>query len=71
MRNDTQDPFSAAIMWLLRKTTNDKKLLAILEAKYEENQKNPKKASGMAARLEAMQKQVEEMQKQRMNQQKR
>ena len=62
--------FSAAIMWLLRKTTNDKKLLAILEAKYKENQSNPKKASGMAARLEAMQKQVEEMQKQR-NQQKR
>ena len=35
---------------------------AILEAKYKENQNNPKKASGLAARLEAMQKQVEEMQ---------
>ena len=63
--------FSAAIMWLLRKTTNDEKLLAILEAKYKENQKNPKKTGGMAARIEAMQKQVEEMQKQRMNQQKK
>ena len=63
--------FSAAIMWLLRKTTNDEKLLAILEAKYKENQNNPKKVSGMAARIEAMQKQVEEMQKQRMNQQKK
>ena len=42
--------------------------LTILEAKYKENQNNPKKASGMVARLEAMQKQVEEMQKQRMNQ---
>ena len=42
--------------------------LTIHEAKYKENQNNPKKASGMAARLEAMQKQVEEMQKQRMNQ---
>ena len=57
--------FSAAIMWTLRKTTNDEKLLAILEAKYEENKKNPKKTSGLAARLEAMQKQAEAMQKQR------
>ena len=61
--------FSAAIMWTLRKTTNDEKLLAILEAKYKENKNNPnKKTSGLAARLEAMQKQAEEMQKQRMNQ---
>ena len=64
--------FSAAIMWTLRKTTNDEKLLAILEAKYKENKNNPnKKTSGLAARLEAMQKQAEEMQKQRMNQQKK
>ena len=64
--------FSAAIMWTLRKTTNDEKLLAILEAKYQENKNNPnKKTSGLAARLEAMQKQAEEMQRQRMNQQKR
>ncbi len=64
--------FSAAIMWTLRKTTNDEKLLAILEAKYKENKNNPqKKTSGLAARLEAMQKQAEELQKQRMNQQKR
>ena len=60
---------SAAIMWTLRKTTNDEKLLAILEAKYQENKSNPnKKTSGLAARLEAMQKQAEEMQRQRMNQ---
>ena len=57
--------FSAAIMWLLRKTTNDEKLLAILEARYKENKDNPKKTSGLAARLEAMQKQAEEMRKQR------
>ncbi len=57
--------FSAAIMWTLRKTTNDDKLLAILEAKYKENKNNPKKPSGFAARLEAMQKQAMEMQKQR------
>ena len=42
--------------------------LTIHEAKYKENQNNQKKASALAARLEAMQKQVEEMQKQRMNQ---
>ena len=59
--------FSAAIMWTLRKTTNDAKLLAILEARFEENKKNPKKASGLAARLEAMQKQAEELQRQRQN----
>ena len=57
--------FSAAIMWLLRKTTNDEKLLAILEARYKENQKNPKKASGLAARLEEMQRQAQELQRQR------
>ena len=56
---------SAAIMWTLRKTTNDEKLLAILEANYQANKNNPKKASGLAARLEAMQKQAEELQKQR------
>ncbi len=59
--------FSAAIMWTLRKTTNDEKLLAILEARYQENKNNPKKQSGFAARLEAMQKQAEELQKQRKN----
>ena len=57
--------FSAAIMWLLRKTTDDEKLLAILEARYKENKDNPKKTSGLAARLEAMQKQAEEMRRQR------
>lgn len=59
--------FSAAIMWTLRKTTDDAKLLQILEARYDENRKNPKKASGLAARLQAMQemqlKQQEEMQR--------
>ena len=56
---------SAAIMWTLRKTTDDAKLLAILEANYQANKNNPKKTSGFAARLEAMQKQAEELQKQR------
>ena len=57
--------FSSIIMWTLRKTTDDEKLLAILEAKYKENKNNPKKQSGLAARLEAMQKQAEELQRQR------
>ena len=57
--------FSAAIMWILRKTTNDEKLLAILEKKYEENKNNPKKMSGLAARLQAMQEQQQEMQRKR------
>ncbi len=58
--------FSSVIMFVLRKTTDDEKLLAILEAKYKENKNNPKKQSGLAARLEAMQKQAEELQRQRM-----
>ena len=57
--------FSAAIMWLLRKTTNDAKLLAMLEARYKENQGKPRKTSGLAARLEAMQREAEELRKQR------
>ena len=57
--------FSAAIMWILRKTTDDEKLLAILEARYKENQNNPKKTSRLAARLEEMQRQAEEMKRMR------
>ena len=57
--------FSAAIMWTLRKTTNDEKLLALLESRYKENKDNPKKMSGLAARLEAMQKQAEELKRER------
>ena len=62
--------FSAAIMWTLRKTTNDEKLLSILEARYQENKNNPQKMSGLAARLEAMQKQAEELKRQREQQEK-
>ncbi|PTL32613.1 membrane protein insertase YidC [Prevotella sp. oral taxon 376] len=57
--------FSAAIMWILRKTTNDEKLLAILETKYKENQNNPQKMKGLAARMQAMQQQQLDMQKKR------
>ena len=63
--------FSAAIMWTLRKTTNDDKLLAILEARYKDNKNKPKKQGGFAARLEAMQKQAEEMRKMREQQSKK
>ena len=63
--------FSAAIMWTLRKTTDDAKLLAILEARYKEYKNNPKKQSGLAARLEAMQKQTEELRRQRLEQQRK
>jgi YidC/Oxa1 family membrane protein insertase len=52
-------------MWTLRKTTNDEKLLQILEARYQENKNNPKKMSGLAARLQAMQEQQAEMQRKR------
>ena len=58
--------FSAAIMWALRKTTNDEKLLRILETRYEENQKNPqRKLGGLAARLQAMQEEQMKLQNQR------
>ena len=69
--------FSAAIMWALRKTTNDEKLLAILKKRYQENKANPKKQSGLAARLQAIQemqqKQQEELKhkKQELNKRKK
>lgn len=56
---------SAIIMFALRKTTDDEKLLASLERKRKENEKNPKKATGMYARLEQMQRQQEEMERKR------
>lgn len=54
---------SVVTMIALRRTTDETKLLAIMEAK----KKDPKqmKKSGFAARLEAMQKQQEEMKKNR------
>lgn len=60
---------SVGTMIVLRKTTDEDKLLAILEAK----KKDPKqmKKNGFAARLEAMQKQQEEMAKAKQQQNKR
>ena len=56
---------SAVIMFAMRKTTDDAKLLESLERKRAEIEKNPKKASGMYARLEQMQRQQEEMERKR------
>ena len=59
---------TAGIMLVLRKTTNDEKLLAILEARYKENQANPqKKMKGMMARMQALQ----EMQQKQMEENRR
>ena len=58
---------SAAIMFMLRKTTNEEKLLAILEARYKENQNNPQKMKGMMARMQALQ----QMQQQQMDAQRK
>ena len=57
--------FSAAIMWFLRKTTNDDKLLRILEANYKEAESNPEKLRGLSARIQAMQQQQQELQRKR------
>ena len=51
---------SVLIMWYLRKTTDDAKLLAKLEAYRQQHKNDPKKMSGLAARLEALQKMQEE-----------
>ncbi len=61
--------FSAAIMWTLRKTTNDEKLLAILEKRYQENKSNPKKASGLMARMQALQELQRQQQQEMMRKQ--
>ncbi len=51
---------SILIMWYLRKSTDDAKLLAKLEAYRQQHKNDPKKASSLAARLEALQKMQEE-----------
>lgn len=53
------------IMFIMRKTTDEKKLLAELEANYKKQQENPtpKRTSGMMARLQAMQEEQERLQR--------
>lgn len=60
---------SVAIMIVLRRTTDENKLLSELEA----NKKDPKqmKESGFAARIEAMRKQQEQLAKEQANKQKK
>ena len=52
-------------MWYLRWSTDDKKLLAGLEAYHEQHKNDPKKVSGLQARLEALQKMQQEQAKRR------
>lgn len=54
--------FGALTMWYLRRSTDDAKLLAELEANYKNNKNNPeKRPTGMAARLAKLQEQQEEL----------
>lgn len=63
--------FSALTMWYLRRSIDEKKLLEKLEKNYQANKDKPNKMSGLAARLEALQKQQEEMMKLQQERQKR
>ena len=54
---------SIITMWYLRWKTDDKKLLADLEAYHAQHKNDPKKASGLQARLEALQKMQQEQAK--------
>ncbi len=56
---------SVLTMWYLRWSTDDKKLLAGLEAYHEQHKNDPKKVSGLQARLEALQKMQQEQAKKR------
>ena len=54
-----------ATMWYLRWKTDDQRLLAGLEAYREQHKNDPKKTSGLQARLEALQKMQQEQAKKR------
>ena len=56
---------SAITMWFLRWRTDDQKLLEKLEENYRKNKDNPKKLSGFAARMKAMQEMQERQRQQR------
>lgn len=56
---------SILIMTILRKTTDEKALLAKLEARMQANKNNPKKKSNMMAKLEALQKEQERIARER------
>ncbi len=52
---------SILMMWYLRKTTDDTKLLAKLEARMKERKSNPKRTSSLMERMQAMAAQQQEM----------
>lgn len=56
---------SILIMAVLRKTTDEKALLAKLEARMQANKNNPKKRGGMMEKLAALQKEQERMMRER------
>ena len=57
---------SILMMWYLRKTTDDKKLLERLEQRYKERKAAPKKASSLMERMQAMAEQQRELQRKQM-----
>ena len=61
---------SILIMVVLRKTTDEKALLAQLEARMIANKNNPKKRSGMMEKLAALQKEQERIMREREEQMK-
>lgn len=53
---------SALTMWYLRRTTDDAKLMAKMEAYYEKNKNNPsKQPSGMAAKFQSLMEQQQKL----------
>lgn len=54
---------SILMMWYLRKSTDDTKLLERLEARYKERKSSPKKASSLMERMQAMAEQQRELQR--------
>lgn len=48
-------------MWYMRKTTDEKKILAKLEDNYKKYKADPRKRSGFMARMAALQEQQQEL----------
>lgn len=60
-----------AMMWYLRKTTDDAKLLSKLEQRFKDRKQNPKKSSSMMEKFQAMQEKQMEILRQQQEAQKR
>ncbi len=52
---------SILMMWYLKKTTDEKKLLQKLETKFEQRKSNPRKTSSMMDKLQALQERQQEI----------